>query len=73
MEACVSAAQERGGRTLWLGTWEKNARAIRFYEKCGFTDVGTHPFVMGSEVQTDRVMVRGIARGIVRNRPPMDR
>ena len=69
METCVSAAQERGGRTLWLGVWEKNPRAIRFYEKCGFTDVGSHPFVMGSEVQTDRVMVRGIAR----DRPPMDR
>ncbi len=69
MEACVSAAQERGGHTLWLGTWEKNARAIRFYEKCGFTDVGSHPFVMGSEVQTDRVMARGIAR----DRPTLDR
>jgi diamine N-acetyltransferase len=73
MEACVATAQERGGRTLWLGTWEKNARAIRFYEKCGFTDVGTHPFVMGSEVQTDRVMVRGIAHGIAHGRPAMDR
>ena len=69
MEACVATAQERGGHTLWLGTWEKNARAIRFYEKCGFTDVGSHPFVMGSEVQTDRVMTREIERG----RPTMDR
>jgi len=58
MEACVAHALSRGGQTLWLGVWEQNPRAIRFYEKCGFTDVGSHPFVMGSEVQTDRVMVK---------------
>jgi len=69
MEACVAHALSRGGQTLWLWVWEQNPRAIRFYEKCGFTDVGSHPFVMGSEVQTDRVM----ARGIVRGRPMTDR
>jgi diamine N-acetyltransferase len=60
MEACIEAAALRGGRTLWLGVWEKNARAIRFYEKRGFVDVGTHPFTLGTDVQTDRVMQRAI-------------
>ena len=56
MSAAVDAARELGGATLWLGVWERNARAIRFYEKCGFTDVGSHPFLVGNDLQTDRVM-----------------
>jgi ribosomal protein S18 acetylase RimI-like enzyme len=56
MDAAVDAARELGGAILWLGVWEHNPRAIRFYEKCGFRDVGSQPFVLGSDLQTDRVM-----------------
>lgn len=56
MDATVGAARELGGATLWLGVWEHNARAIRFYEKCGFRDAGSQPFLLGSDLQTDRVM-----------------
>ena len=31
-----------------------------FYAKCGFVDVGSHTFVLGSDPQTDRVMVAPI-------------
>ena len=58
MTATYAAARALGGRTLWLGVWEHNARAIAFYVKCGFRDVGTHPFILGNDVQTDRVMLR---------------
>jgi ribosomal protein S18 acetylase RimI-like enzyme len=43
---------------VWLGVWERNARAIAFYVKCGFVDAGSQPFLLGSDLQTDRVMVR---------------
>ena len=56
MDAAVEAAAARGARTLWLGVWERNARAIAFYAKCGFADVGAQPFTLGADVQTDRVM-----------------
>lgn len=56
MQACMHTARAGGGRTLWLGVWERNRRAIRFYEKCGLLDVGSHAFVLGSDVQCDRVM-----------------
>jgi diamine N-acetyltransferase len=47
----------QGGKTsVWLGVWERNARAIRFYEKAGFRKAGTHAFVMGDERQTDFIM-----------------
>jgi ribosomal protein S18 acetylase RimI-like enzyme len=57
MSAVVAAARERGARTLWLGVWEHNGRAIAFYRKHGFRDVGSHEFVLGTDHQTDRVMV----------------
>lgn len=51
-------AWHRGGRTLWLGVWERNARAMAFYRKTGFQDVGSQPFLLGTDPQTDRIMVR---------------
>lgn len=41
---------------IWLGVWEKNPKAIRFYERHGFTIFGSHQFIMGDEVQTDILM-----------------
>jgi ribosomal protein S18 acetylase RimI-like enzyme len=49
-------AVAHGATRVWLGVWERNFRAIRFYEKCGFVDYGSHPFVVGTDVQTDRLM-----------------
>lgn len=56
MNAAVDTARDLGAVTLWLGVWERNPRAIRFYEKCGFRDVGSHPFLLGTDLQTDRIM-----------------
>lgn len=56
MRAVEQVARDLGGRTLWLGVWERNPRAIAFYTKCGFVDVGEHAFVFGTEEQSDRVM-----------------
>ena len=41
---------------LWLGVWEHNKGAIDFYEKHGFKKVGTHPYYVGSDKQTDWLM-----------------
>ncbi len=63
MDAAVATAAAHGARTLWLGVWERNARAIAFYAKRGFADVGAQRFVLGADVQTDRVLARAIAHG----------
>ena len=63
MDAAIATAVARGARTLWLGVWERNARAIAFYGKRGFADVGAQRFVLGSDVQTDRVLARAIGAG----------
>lgn len=60
MNAAMDAAREMGATTVWLGVWERNARAIAFYGKCGFHDAGSKPFLVGSDLQTDRIMVRVI-------------
>jgi ribosomal protein S18 acetylase RimI-like enzyme len=60
MRACLDEATRMGFSTIWLGVWEKNARAIHFYEKWGFTNVGEKQFVLGSDVQTDLIMLRSI-------------
>jgi ribosomal protein S18 acetylase RimI-like enzyme len=60
MNAALDAGRDLGGKTIWLGVWERNPRAISFYQKCGFQDVGTHVFVLGTDRQTDRVMARSL-------------
>ena len=60
MRAVHAGAQQLGGRTLWLSVWERNPRAIAFYEKCGFRAVGTHPFWVGTDRQTDCIMVADV-------------
>ena len=58
MESALETAREMGGEMVWLGVWEHNTRAIRFYEKNGFVDVGELDFVLGTDLQHDRVMTR---------------
>lgn len=41
---------------IWLGVWEKNTAAIRFYERHGFVKIGTHPYYIGNDKQTDWLM-----------------
>ncbi len=60
MRSVESAAYHRGGRTLWLGVWERNERAKAFYSRNGFVDVGSHVFMLGTDAQTDRILVRQI-------------
>lgn len=60
MNTCLEEAQKNGHRTIWLGVWEKNLRAIRFYEKWEFTKVGTKEFVLGSDLQNDHIMERPV-------------
>ncbi|MEO8381999.1 MAG: GNAT family N-acetyltransferase [Acidobacteriota bacterium] len=56
MDAAIEVGRELGAERIWLGVWEHNPRAIRFYEKGGFRDVGSHPFLVGGDLQTDRLM-----------------
>lgn len=43
---------------MWLGVWEKNESAIRFYKGLGFVLHGAHSFYLGDEEQTDLIMIK---------------
>lgn len=62
MQEALAAAAELGGSHVWLGCWERNARAIAFYKKHGFADVGTTYYMVGPDRQTDRVLVASLMR-----------
>ena len=56
MNVCIEQSHAWHGDELWLAVWEKNPRAIAFYEKTGFRVVGRTTFQLGRDVQQDLVM-----------------
>ena len=60
LEYAVETAKAEDLKYLWLGVWEYNEKAQAFYRKNGFRTFGSHPFVMGEEVQTDLLMRREV-------------
>ncbi len=58
MDTCFDRARAENRDVMWLGVWEYNPRAQRFYEKNGFRVVGSHVFLLGKDAQTDLLMQR---------------
>jgi diamine N-acetyltransferase len=58
MRACLDEARHAGHDTIWLGVWERNARAQAFYRKWNFREFGEHMFQLGSDLQRDLLMER---------------
>jgi ribosomal protein S18 acetylase RimI-like enzyme len=56
LNKAIEISREKNAKTLWLGVWEKNYKAIRFYLKNGFVEFGKHPFILGDDIQTDILM-----------------
>jgi len=55
-EKALEIAQFKKKDYLWLGVWEENPKAIRFYEKNGFVAFDKHVFKFGGDEQTDIMM-----------------
>lgn len=49
-------AEQRKVDYLWLGVWEENHKALKFYMKNGFTAFDKHVFRLGDDTQTDIMM-----------------
>jgi ribosomal protein S18 acetylase RimI-like enzyme len=58
MNKAIEEARKTTCSYIWLGVWEENDRAIRFYSKNGFVKFDTHIFKMGDDEQTDWMMKR---------------
>ncbi len=61
MGACLEEAEALGSQAIWLGVWDENVRAIRFYERWGFETTGSRQFKLGSDIQNDLVMTRKLS------------
>ena len=60
-QQALSIAHERKAPYIWLGVWEHNPRAIRFYKKQGFVEFDQHIFQLGDDEQTDILMKLSLA------------
>jgi ribosomal protein S18 acetylase RimI-like enzyme len=55
-DKAIEVAKAQHVAYVWLGVWEENKRALRFYSKNGFVEFDQHVFVLGDEAQTDIMM-----------------
>jgi ribosomal protein S18 acetylase RimI-like enzyme len=56
LQEAVRLAFQQNKTYIWLGVWEKNKDAIRFYQKHRFIKFDTHPYYIGKDKQTDWLM-----------------
>ena len=56
IEKAIEIARSKHLSYIWLGVWENNINAIKFYEKQGFKKFDTHVFKLGEDEQTDNLM-----------------
>lgn len=60
LHTAETEARRSGAKYLWLGVWQNNLKALDFYQKNGFTIVGTQEFVLGEDHQSDFVMQKAV-------------
>lgn len=56
LDKTIDIAKQKKADFVWLGVWEKNPAAIRFYERNGFVKFSSHFFMVGDDRQTDILM-----------------
>lgn len=56
LKKIIDLAKKKYKTMLWLGVWQKNPKAVRFYERHGFEIFDTHSFYIGKDQQTDWLM-----------------
>jgi diamine N-acetyltransferase len=52
----IEIARQKKVDYVWLGVWEENSRAMKFYKKNGFVEFDKHIFKLGNAEQTDIMM-----------------
>ena len=55
-EKAMELALQLKADYIWLGVWEENPRAIKFYQKNGFIEFNKHIFKLGDDEQVDIMM-----------------
>ena len=58
LDKSIQITKDKKLNVIWLGVWEQNVSAIRFYERNQFQLFGKHSFMLGTDEQTDLLMER---------------
>ncbi|MDT2596444.1 N-acetyltransferase [Enterococcus dongliensis] len=58
LDFAFAIADQEKREQIWLGVWEHNQNALRFYQTFGFVQVGSHDFYVGDDQQTDLIMAK---------------
>lgn len=64
MDAALKWSKEQNAKTIWLNVWQENKKAIQFYEKHNFKQVGFTDVFVGEVAFKDFVMERVIKRTV---------
>ena len=60
IDAALGEIAALGGKTVWLGAYDRNVKALAFYARRGFVQVGTHEFEFGGQIHADPVWTRRV-------------
>jgi ribosomal protein S18 acetylase RimI-like enzyme len=55
MQQAQAEARRRGAATMWLGVYDRNVRAVEFYRRFGFAQVGVSEFLFGGVLYADPI------------------
>ena len=55
-EQAITFGRLQKAEKIWLGVWENNPRALRFYQKLGMVEAGEQVFMVGTDAQRDLIM-----------------
>lgn len=58
MEIALGSRRLRAAPALYLGVWENNLKAQRFYARYGFTEVGEYPYPVGDHIDRELILCR---------------
>ena len=56
IEECIAHARLLGAPRMLLGTYDQNHRAVAFYQRAGFEQVGIRKFQVGDQLFDDIIM-----------------
>jgi ribosomal protein S18 acetylase RimI-like enzyme len=60
MEACFREVTEKEADVIWLQVWKEAPWAVGFYQRMGFSVVGSALFYFGEQIGNDHVMARAL-------------
>ena len=60
MQTIIDFARQRNVPAVWLSVWDKNERALDFYNQWGFEKFDETLFVLGDDIQTDWLMKKKV-------------